>query len=367
MPRVPSLLFVLLSMLVAGGLVACGGARPATTAATPPLADDADDDEDDSIDEEEEEYEEEEDTPRARRRRVVDAAALRDELPPVELGDPVEVPGTGVTMRPPAGAQAIPFGAGFLSMRHRIQIAVVVAEGPAALLDAVREQGGGRPHGDAQTVVIAEQEGRVGRDRIRTQNGDLERTWLLVHDGQRGLAVVATYEVTRAEQAWPAMRESFSTLTWDRSAAIDPARALGIEVAAVEGLTPSRATTANVVLLGPGATFPPQPGQPVVTISPLPMQLASEQSSRVCEQLVARLLPVPSSDIQLEGAIEDGPLPGCERLATAEAEGHRLATYAALVFTENTPILVTGTVDAAQIRRWRARFTSAARAVRPRS
>jgi hypothetical protein len=70
--------------------------------------------------------------------------------------------------------------------------------------------------------------------------------------------------------------------------------------------------------------------------------------------------------VELEGAIENGPLPGCERLATAESEGRRMATYAALLFAEGTPILVTGSVDAAQMRRWRARFSSAARAVRRR-
>jgi hypothetical protein len=365
MPRSLALASILLALTFVGGsLVGCGMPRipdPDSRAST-------EGDEDDYVDEEEDDTDEdEEDEEAGGDDGVIDAAALRDELPPVELGEAVAVPGTGVTMRPPEGSQRIPFGAGFLAMRHRIQISVVVAEGSPSLLDAVRAQGGAQAHGEPETVTISGQEGRIGRDRIRTQAGALERSWLLVHDGTRGLAVVATYEVTRAEQAWPAMREALTGVTWDRETPIDPAVALGIQVGDIEGLTLSRATTANVVLLGPGASFPPQPGQPVVTISPLPMQLASEQSARVCEQLVARLLPVPSSDIQLEGAIENGPLPGCERLATAEAEGQRLATYAAIVFTSNTPILVTGTVDATQVRRWRPRFVSAARSIRPRS
>lgn len=344
------------SLLVLGLAAACGGApRPVEHA---PHVHDDEDDEDRAVDEEEEQEQDD---------GGVDAAALRDELPPIQLADAAVVPGTGVRLRPPVGSQPIPFGSGFLAMRHRIQISVVVAEGPAEMLDAVRSQGGGRPHGALETVTIAGHPARIGRDRIQTQASQLERTWLLAHDGSRGLAVVATYEVTRAEQAWPAMRESFSSLEWDPGASVDPTLALGLEVGAVEGLTMSRATTANVVLLGSGASFPPEPGQPVVTISPLPMQLASEQSSRVCAQLVARLLPVPSDEIQLEGAIENGPLPGCERLATADAEGQRLATYAAIVFTESTPILVTGSVDAAELRRWRPRFVSAARSVRPRS
>lgn len=355
----PRPLLVILALFAAAAL-GCAPTLPPTSAAR--SADD-EEDEDGYVDEEEAEEEEDEEDDGG----FVDEALLRDEAA-MQLADATEVPGTGVTMRPPEGATPIPFGAGFLSMRHRVQVSIVVAEGPASLLDAVRGQASGaEQQGEAEAVTIAGQSGRVGRDRVRTQQGELERAWLLVHDGERGLAVIATYEAARASRVFPAMRESFAALTWDREVELDPARALGIEVGRVEGMTASNATTANVVLLGRGASFPPEPGQPVVTISPLPMQLASDQSARVCEQLVARMLPVPTSDIEHEGVIEDGPLPGCERLATAEADGQRLATYAALVFANNTPILVTGSAPAAELARYRPRFSAAARAVRPRS
>lgn len=346
-------------------LFAACGASPPPAPAHGSLDDEAD--EDRYIDEEEEGADTEEQRGDGRG-GFVDEAILRGASTPLVLGEPVEVPGTGVTMRPPEGAQPIPFAAGFLSMEHRVQISVVVAIGPESLLDAVRgDRSQVRPQGEVETIQVAGQSGRVGRDRVQTPQGELERAWLLAHDGARGLAVVATYEASRAPRVWPAMREAFGSVEWDRDAELDPARALGIEVARVEGLTPNRSTTANVVLLGRGATYPPEPGQPVVTIAPLPVQLASEQSARVCEQLVARLLPVPTSDIEHEGAIEDGPLSGCERLATAEANGLRIATYAALVFASHTPILVTGSVEASQLARYRRRFSAAARAVRPRS
>lgn len=344
---------LLLASLVAGCGVPARGTQRARAA--------GEDDEDSYVDEEEAEGDGEGDG-----EGFIDQAALRDSATPMTLGDAVELPGTGVTLRPPEGAQSIPFGSGFVSMQHRVQISVVVAVGPEAVLDAVRG-GRGEEAGEPETVTVAGQEGRIGRDRVRTPNGDLERAFLLVHDGQRGLAVIATYDAARAARVFPALRESLSSVEWNRSAALDPARALGLEVGRVEGFTPSRATTANIVLLGRGASFPPEPGQPVVTISPLPMQLASEQTARVCEQIIARMLPVPTSDIAHEGAIEDGPLPGCERLATAEAEGMRLATYAALVFIDSTPILVTGSARADQLARYRARFGAAARAIRPRS
>lgn len=357
MPR--SLFSILLLSL---SLAACGGA-----ARRAPQTARADDEEDDSYadDVEEDREADAEDEGDDEDGGFVDQAMLRGSSRPIELADATEIPGTGVSMRPPEGSQPMPFGAGFLSMQDRIQISVVVAVGPEELLDAVRS--GGEQQGSIEEVGISGQQGRLGRDRLETQAGELERTWLMVHDGHRGLAVVATYEAARARRIRPAMHDSLASVTWDRNVELDAARALGIEVASVDGFTPSRSTTANVVLLGRGATFPPEPGQPVVTISPLPMQLPPDQVSSVCEQLVARLLPVPTSAIEHEGAIDDGPLPGCERLATAESEGHRLATYAALVFANNTPILVTGTVDAGDVARYRSRFSSAARAVRPRS
>lgn len=354
MPR-SLLVTIALSPLV---VAACGGSYRAPAA----HAESEEEDADRIVDEEAEDDGEEDDG------GFVDEALLRESGAPVTLADATEVPGTGVTMRPPEGAQPLPFGAGFISMQHRIQISVVVAIGPEAMLDQVRGDPARRePEGEVEEVRVAGQDGRMGRDRVRAQQAVLERAWLLVHDGTRGLAVVATYEGGRAARVWPAMREALASVEWDREVQLDPARALGIEVADVEGLTPSRNTTANVVLLGRGASFPPEPGQPVVSIAPLPMQLASAQSARVCEQIIARLMPVPTSDIEHEGAIDDGPLSGCERLATAEAEGQRIATYAALVFTEQTPILVTGSVDAAELAQWRDRFSAAARAIRPRS
>jgi hypothetical protein len=340
-------------------LAACGGpAAPARTAGD--VGDE--EDEDEQIDEEPELEENE-------REGFVDAAMLRESSAPIALGEPIVLAGTGVTIRPPEGAEALPFGAGFISMRDRVQISVVVVVGPESLIEAVRT--GGQPNGpealDVEETTVSGADGRTGRDRVRIPNGELERGWLLAHDGTRGLAVMGTYEASRSNVAWAMMQECFGSIEWDRTAVLDAAQALGIEVARVEGLTPSPSTTANVVLLGRGASFPPEAGQPVVTISPLPMQLASENAASICAQLVARLLPAEAARVEQEGTIEGGPLPGCERLATADTEDGPIATYAAVLFSGSTPILVTGSVEAGQMRRWRARFASAARAVRPRS
>jgi hypothetical protein len=297
----------------------------------------------------------------------IDDALTRTE--PLELGDATTVDGTGVTLRPPSGSRPMPFGAGFLAIRQRVQISVVVAEGGEEILEAIRSGGAeSAPTPDHEEAITLEGlTGRLGRDRVNTQAGTLERTWLLVHDGHRALGVVATYEAHSAEGLRAGVLDVLRSVSWDRDAELDATRAMGIEIGPVAGLELSHRTTANVVLLVPGAPYPPDVGQVVVTVSPLPMQIPPDQASRVCPQLAARLVPAPAADVQHEGALEGGPLPGCERLATAETnDGQRLITYAAIVFSGPSPIMVTASADAAQARQWRERFASVARAVRVR-
>jgi len=340
-------------------LAACGGSS--VQASTADRSDD-DEDEDSFVDEEDGEGDDD--------GGFVDQALLREVGESLELGAPVLVVGTGVTVRPPAGAQSMPFGAGFLALRQRVQLSVVVAEGGPAVLETIRTGGDpNAPEPAAQSEIeISGQQGRLGRDVVRTEGGTLERQWLLVHDGTRGMGVVVTYESERARGYRRAVRESLSSVVWDREAALDAAAALGIDVGPVDGLEASNRSSANLVMLVPGEPFPPEVGQAVLTVSPLPVRIPEDRVSTLCGQLAARFVPLPSDRIQLEGDVDDGRLPGCERLGTAPINeaGDEVVTYAALLFHEGTPILVTATVDAAELATWRPRFASAARTVRVR-
>lgn len=337
-------------------LVACGG----SSTQGPSQAElDAENDEDRVVD-----HDEDDDGEGA---GGIDPALLRAEAAPLELGEAVALPGTGVTMRPPAGAEPMPFGSGFLARRQRVQISVVVAVGEESVLDAIRSGGGPRPPEpeDVQEVEIDGQTGRIGRDRIRTQAGVLERVWLLVHDGTRGLGVVVTYEEARSDAYQGTMREALSGVQWDRAADLDAAAALGVTLDAVQGLELSRRSTANVVMLEPGAEFPPEAGQVVLTVAPLPMAIPPERANELCSRIAAQLVPAPSEDIELEGPVEDGQLPGCERLATAPTtDGPRVVTYAAVLFHRGMPLLVTASVSAEELETWQPRFASAARSLR---
>ena len=353
-----ALTLLLMSIFFAGALGACGGTPRSSETANR----DDEEDEDDYIDEEPEEDDEDGDG-------FIDQALLRQSAEPLVLGEAMAVPGTGVSVRAPSGSRLLPFGGGFLAVQQRVQISVVVAVGDEDVLETIRTGGSeDAPEPEHQEdVTIAGQRGRIGRDRVRAQGGTLERNWLLVHDGTRGLGIIATCEADRARVYRAGLQEMLSTVEWDRETALDPSVALGIQVDPVEGLEMSTRSTANLVLLAPGAPFPPEAGHAVITVSPLPMQVPTDRLRTICSQLAARLVPVPDDDIEHEGVIEDGQLPGCERLATADTrDGDRVITYAALVFNEGLPILLTASGPADEMTTWRPRFATAARSVRVR-
>ncbi len=350
----------ILLLLALAGLVACGGGSPRTTTTAER---EGDDDDDSYVDEEPEDDDDDGDD------GPIDAAAMRGMLTSLELGDAVPVPGTGVTMRAPAGAQPMPFAAGFLALRERLQVSVAVVEGGPEVLDALRT--GGDPSAPAPAAEadfeVSGQTGRLGRDEIQTSQGVLERQWLLVHDGTRGLGVIATYEQNRAQGYRRPVRQMLESVAWDRDAELDAAAALGVDVGPVEGLEMSHRSTANLVMLPPGAEFPPQPGQVVLTVSPLPARVPENRAMGICPQLAARFLPAPDDEVSHEADVEGGALRGCERIAAAGLpDGSRVAAYAAVLFHEGTPILVTASVAEASLATWAPRFTAAAQSVRVR-
>lgn len=283
------------------------------------------------------------------------------------LGARQEVPGTGVALRPPTTATPMPFGVGFLDATHRIQLSVVVIKGPESVLENIRGgMGGAAPTPEAiAPVAVGDQRGRIGYDLVRTQNGEIERSFLLVHDGERALGVIAAYERARAEAYRETMEACLRSVEWDRTADIDAGVALGLAIGSVEGLARTRNSTSSLLLVPPEAELPPTPGTPVLTVARLPMRLPPDRVESACPQLVDRLVHVEADGIEHEGALSDTPLKGCERLAIVDAPGGtRLAAYAALVFKEGAPVLVTGSVDATALSTWRPRFFAASRSLR---
>ena len=280
------------------------------------------------------------------------------------------MPGTGVTLRPPLGSEPMPFGGGFVSRRSRVQLSVVVAQGGEELLEAMRTGGSGEaPEPDAEDeVTVAGVDARIGRDRVQTQAGVLERMWLMAHDGSRALGVIAMYEAERAEAYRGGMREALESVEWDREATIDAAAALGIQLGPFlveEDEAQARSDEGGVAPACPVARVAKWAGE---TVSTLAVAGGGDQVARACPQIAARLVPAPSSDVEHEGEIDDGSPPGCDRLALRDTEsGDRVATYAGLVFHEGAPLLVTASVAADDVETWQPRFASAARSVQLRA
>ncbi|MGF1464583.1 MAG: hypothetical protein ACFCGT_00485 [Sandaracinaceae bacterium] len=288
---------------------------------------------------------------------------------PLSLGEPVDVPGTGVTIRPPRGASPMPFLAGFYDESRQIQISVMVEQGPEDILEAMRsagQQGAPTPE-QVERVTIDGVSGRVGYDRLHTDRGDFERVWLLIHDGDKALGIIATYGQESAEAVRDGLLEALRGARWNRETPIDAAQAIGLSVGPVEGLQPSHASTSRLILLPAGASYPPEsPTDVVVAVAPLfPLRVPADQVAEACTQLMDQLVNLPPLDVEHEGAVEDGSLPGCERLARIDTpEGDEVAAYGALVFFDGTPILVTGRASADEIGTWQGRFFAAARSVR---
>jgi hypothetical protein len=293
-----------------------------------------------------------------------DAAPPPDD--PIVLGALRAVPGTGVQVRAPEGAERIPYGSGFLDRRYQVQLVVVVGLGPESILDLMRSaggQGGAPTPEEVRRVQVDGVDGRIGYDRVESVMGSLERTWVLAHDGTTGLGVIATYPSGMAELVREPLLESLEDVTWNRDSPIDAGAALGLEVGEHPGMEDAHASNASLVYIPTGASYPTEIDVATLNIAPLPLQIPEDQAAQVCRQYLSQIIRVAELDIEEEDMIRDGRLPGCERLATVETADGALSAYAALLFHGSMPILVTGRVDAEQIDQWRGRFATAARSV----
>ena len=152
--------------------------------------------------------------------------------PSLELGEAVSIPGTGVTLRPLRGAEAVPFTTGYRLAEPPVELQVIVQQGPEEILDRIRS--GALPNAPTPEAVervrISGLDGRVGYDVVRLPQGSIERSWLLVHDGERALAVMTTYRADTAGQVRPAVQQQLRRVTWDHEVEIDASAALGVEI-----------------------------------------------------------------------------------------------------------------------------------------
>jgi hypothetical protein len=330
-------------------LGACGGARPppaqdATSAATG--------------------------AERERREQRARRPSADEEMP---LGEPVAIPGTGVTLRPPRGTERSSYGSTLLHRRRRIQMLVWAAEGDLASHQQFRAG----LTADAERVEDEEVQvdgtpATLTVDRMEQSGTGIERVWVLVRRGTRSIAAMGLYAADRADTLRDLVRASLLSIDFDETAPLDPEAALGWRVAGIEGLQLVRASSMNVSYSVDGQAPRNGDGDPALFLTPVPMELGESERAVLCDPILAQLVQIPA-DVEVQrAAIANGELQGCEvsAIAPAPPEGTRgappqLAVYFALLFRGGGAFLVAGTVEQARREPWLTRFRAAARTLEP--
>lgn len=374
MKRSLSLLF---AIAIAHALVACGGARPIQDDDT--LASDGSSSRgrraprgggaggEDERGEEEEEEGDGAASSRGGRRR--DGAARRArvseedrELADFPLGERVTIPGTGISVEPPRGAQRSPVGSTLVHPRRRLQVVIAAAEGDLSVHQQFRS--GLRSEAeeiDSEEIEIDGMPATLIVDRMSQGQVELERVWVIARSGTRSAAVMGVYAADRTEILRPYLTTAVRTTRIDPSVPIDPEAALGWRVTPGEGLQLVRAASTNVTYSSDGQP-PPGPGSPMLLVMPLPIDVPASERASLCPQILAQL--VQTSAAAEQQTIDAGDVQGCDSSATTTEEP-RLLTYAALVFRGDAAFMIVASATAAPRSPWLPRFRAAARTIAP--
>lgn len=280
-----------------------------------------------------------------------------------------EVPGTGVSLRPPRGSEPMPIGAGFVHRTLRVQLFVAAAAGGAEVLAAFRR--GVESDADpevSEDVVVAGRPARLRVDRQTSRELAIERVWALIEDDGRAFVVAGAYDAARSDRLRPLLRASILSAEWSPEAPLDPELAVGFRLRPPEGLVLDRSSTGSIAYGREGQLVPPVVGAPTLFLIPVPTVVPLAQRDELCEPILAQLGPVPDERVRSRGRIETDDVEGCEVTGWQEhqeSEGQRrmLATYAAIVFRADETFLVAGVVADAEREAWLPRFAAAARTV----
>jgi hypothetical protein len=273
-------------------------------------------------------------------------------------------------MRLPQGAEATEIGAGFVNERDRYLIRVAVANGSSETLDQlVRSMRSDAEEISTEMITVQNRPARIVVDRQRHANLDLERVWVFVREGDQALVAVGAYAVGSPDETRETVRNTILSTEWTPSVAVDPEVAAGFRLTAPEGLAPDPQIANTLTYLTPGTELSPATGRPAMLVVPLPFDVPVAERVEFCTRILPEAGPVGEDTVLARGEIATPTLQGCEvfgRESIPEpiAGGpSELATYAAIVFTDDTSFMVVGSVDAAQRDAWAPKFSEATRTV----
>jgi hypothetical protein len=287
------------------------------------------------------------------------------------LGDRTEVPGTGVSMRPPRGSELSPVGAGFVQREMGVRILVAVVNGTEDSMGAlVASLGADATLIQTDSVSISGHTTPLVTDRRTESDTEIERVWTVMRDHDRAMAVVGAYPANRSDRLRSIVRASVLSTEWDATRPVEPERAVGVVLTPPEGLAAEPEVVNGLTYLAPGSELSPASGRPVMLVVPLPIDVPRAERSQYCEQILTQVGPVSPEVISSRAAISTDTMQGCEVFGVEDVPSPvaggptQLATYAAIVFLEQGSFMIAGCVDAAQRDAWAPRFTAATRSIR---
>ncbi len=278
------------------------------------------------------------------------------------LGPMTELPGTGVRLRPPSGAELLPLGPGLAIPDERAVITIAIRDGDRSIRDELL---GALEHGEGADVRHRTIDGRAAtlvRDAVSSADGTLARLALVADAEGRVLLVTATSAPSESAEA--TLERSLATVRWNATAPLDPAAAIGLHVDGGADLVVDTGTVSVLVLEGRGASSPPALGDPTLTFLPVARPPPPRGDQRACAALLeeSRALDAP---VESATAIEESALFGCEATGLVEREpSMTLRGYAALLVLDVGPFLAVGSVADAGGEVWIERFRAAARSLR---
>jgi hypothetical protein len=270
----------------------------------------------------------------------------------------LELPGTGVSLRPVRGARLAPTGASLVSADGALVTIVSIG----AELDVTSTL----PPAAGPVTEHAARDGtrdtRTGR-YVETSHGvPLERSYFFARaQSGRALLVTVAYPEALALEVGGAVRASLASVRWRDDAALDPAAALGIGLGDIEGL---RVVTDGVGVVGltpSGAAFPPAAHEPFLAVVPTPL---GAPDADACMSVAASLAHTDLRALALASPVASSPdgLSGCEVVGGESTTGG--LRYAAVLSRAPIALVLLGGTGTDVTGPWIDRFRGAARSVR---
>jgi hypothetical protein len=288
---------------------------------------------------------------------------------PALAGD-VRIPGTRVTLDPPAGFIAAARFAGFQDEARGASIMVTELPAPASQMRGSFTAANLQARGMALRSSEAANFGRLEGDLIavtQSVNGTPFDKWMAVTgDGTTSVLIVATYPQALAGQLSAPMRAAVLSARWDRAAVSDKFEGLPFSVRETADLKFDNRMQNMLLMSQPGAPRAKSPEAPILVIGPSYHAARIADLAQFARQRIAQTAEVRElEDLQGAAATIAGR-PAYEITAAAKDRrtGAPLVVYQAAILEGSGYYLVVGMAGAGGADRYLPQFRAIAHSLR---